>query len=437
MRTPPLPPECTRINSPIHEKQCEWVKALESHPDREFAEYVINGVKNGFRIGYAQEKRKSATSNLLSAMVHPEVVAKYLEGEIEVARLVGPFQRGSLPQVHCSPFGVIPKKGQDSWRLIVDLSSPRGSSINDGIKEDLASIAYVSVDTVINRMLQWCPETILAKTDVKSAIRIVPVHPSDRWLLGLQWNNKIYIDTVLPFGLRSAPKIFNAVADALQFIALTKGGIQSIVHHLDDFLIVGHPRSDECKVALECFTRICQQLGIPLAPEKTVGPSTVLEFLGIGLDTERMTIFLPERKRQGLIQLIQEIKQRKSATKVELLSLAGSLQHATKVIKPGRCFIRSAYELASLRQRPHDRIRLTRDFKADMSWWSIFMEQWNGTSLLWDHLHQYAEVMVISDETGSWGCGALAGGSWLQHEWLPGTLRMSIAQKELIPIVMA
>ena len=225
MGTPPLPPECTRINSPIHEKQCEWVKALESHPDREFAEYVINGVKNGFRIGYAQEKRKSATSNLLSAMLHPEVVAKYLEGEIEIARLVGPFQRGSLPQVHFSPFGVIPKKGQDSWRLIVDLSSPRGSSINDGIKEDLASIAYVSVDTVINRILQWGPGTILAKTDVKSAFRIVPVHPSDRWLLGLQWNNKIYIDTVLPFGLRSAPKIFNAVADALQFIALTKGGI--------------------------------------------------------------------------------------------------------------------------------------------------------------------------------------------------------------------
>ena len=65
------------------------------------------------------------------------------------------------------------------------------------------------------------------------------------------------------------------------------------------------------------------------------------------------------------------------------------------------------------------------------------MEQWNGTSLLWDHLHQHAEVMVISDISGSWGCGALAGGSWLQHEWLPGTLGMSIAQKELIPIVMA
>ncbi len=133
--TPPLPPECTRIN---YEKQ------FESHPDREFADYVINGVKNGFRIGHDQEKRKSATTNLLSAMVHQEVVAKYLEGEIQVARLVGPFRQGSLPQVHCSPFGVIPKKGQDCWRLI-DLSSPRGSSINDGIKEDLASIVYVSV----------------------------------------------------------------------------------------------------------------------------------------------------------------------------------------------------------------------------------------------------------------------------------------------------
>ena len=65
------------------------------------------------------------------------------------------------------------------------------------------------------------------------------------------------------------------------------------------------------------------------------------------------------------------------------------------------------------------------------------MDLWSGTSLLWDHLHQYPEVFVLSDASGSWGCGAMVESSWLQHEWLPGASTMSIAHKELISIVMA
>lgn len=51
----------------------------------------------------------------------------------------------------------------------------------------------------------------MAKMDIKQAYRIVPVHPEDRRLLGMQWQDKVYVDKVLPFGLRSAPLIFSAV----------------------------------------------------------------------------------------------------------------------------------------------------------------------------------------------------------------------------------
>lgn len=45
---------------------------------------------------------------------------------------------------HLSPFGVIPKKGGNKWRVIVDLSSLHGTSINDGINPALTSIHYSS-----------------------------------------------------------------------------------------------------------------------------------------------------------------------------------------------------------------------------------------------------------------------------------------------------
>ena len=150
-----------------------------------------------------------------------------------------------------------------------------------------------------------------------------------------------------------------------------------------------------------------------------MGLSTVLEFLGIGLDTEKNDYFLTRQKEAGPDRTYsRNKKKRKSASKEELQSLAGKLQHASKVIIPGRCLIRSVYELTSLRQKTHNRICLTRDFKSDLSWWYTFVEQWNGTSL-----HQYPEVTVIRDAAGSWECGAL---SLFKHKWLLGTTGMSI-----------
>ena len=58
--------------------------------------------------------------------------------------------------------------------------------------------------------------TLLAKIDVESAYRLIPVHPSDRSLLGIQWKGKV-CNGMLPFCLRSAPKLFTTVADALEW----------------------------------------------------------------------------------------------------------------------------------------------------------------------------------------------------------------------------
>ena len=47
---------------------------------------------------------------------------------------------------------------------------------------------------------------------------MLPIYPDDQNLLGVQWEGERYTDGALPFGLRSALKIFSAVADALQWI---------------------------------------------------------------------------------------------------------------------------------------------------------------------------------------------------------------------------
>jgi len=113
------------------------------------------------------------------------------------------------------------------------------------------------------------------------------------------------MDAKLPFGLRSAPKIFNAVADALEWCTASEG-VEVIFHYLDNFAILGTPESEQCSQDLGTLKRVCSELGVPLAPEKQAAPSTVIEFLGIVIVTVRQELRLPLDKLEQLQKLTVE-----------------------------------------------------------------------------------------------------------------------------------
>ena len=176
--------------------------------------------------------------------MYTDPVVAYLESEQLASRIVGPFD--SLLNIQVNRFGVIPKSNQPGkWRPILDLSYPPGHSVNDGIDPQWCSLRYATVDQAIAHILQLGRGALLAKVDVGHAYRNIPVHPEDRHLLGMAWRGQRYIDTTLPFGLRSAPKIFTAVADALEWV-LSQDGLSWSIHYIDDFLTAGCAGTDEC-----------------------------------------------------------------------------------------------------------------------------------------------------------------------------------------------
>ena len=129
--------------------------------------------------------------------------------------------------------------------------------------------------------------TLLAKIDIKSAFRLLPVHPSDRHLLAMKWNKGIYIDSCLPFSLRSAPKLFNILADLFLWILQQQATFPTI-HYLDDYLTMGPAGEPNCYNNLHTMMDIAKHLGIPLVMDKVEQPSHCLTFLGIILDTQKM-----------------------------------------------------------------------------------------------------------------------------------------------------
>ena len=296
---------------------------------------------------------------------------------------------------------------------------------------------YITVDDAIERILDMGPGCQLAKLDVEHAYRNVPVHPDDQILLAMQWKGGIYIDTVLPFGLRSAPKIFSAIADALEWILLDQG-VSLILHYLDDFLTMGKPNTTECQHNLELTTRLCEFLGMPLKVEKLEGPTEVLIFLGIILDTLRLEIRLPTDTPAELKEAIRKWRRRDSCTKREFLSLIRKLVHATKVVTAGRTFLRRMIDTAMLVKCLNHHIKLTSEFHSDWAWWECFLPHWNCRSFMSMHKMQWdPQVVFSSDTSGTWGYRASWSTQWFQCEWQSSWTGKSIALKELLPIVLA
>ena len=126
------------------------------------------------------------------------------------------------------------------------MSFPHGSRVNDGIDPSLCSLAYTTVDEVAALIAKLGPGALLAKVDIESAYRLIPVHPQDRPLQAMRWEGQLYIDPMLPFGLHSDPKIFNAVANALNW-HLHQSEIPLIRHYMDDFIIIAPPHSSQCR----------------------------------------------------------------------------------------------------------------------------------------------------------------------------------------------
>ena len=204
----------------------------------------------------------------------------------------------------------------------MDMSSPECQSVNDRIRESLHTLSYVMVWDAAQAVAAKGQETLMAKVDVKSVCRNVPIHPHNQWLMGMLWEGSLYIGTALPFGLRPALMVFTAVADAVEWIVWQER-VDFAIYHLDDYLVVGASAFPECAEALTTLLGGFDQLGLPVAMDKLEGPWSRLTFLGFELDSSALEIWLAQAKLRELQHLISTWGGRKSCIRRELKLLVG------------------------------------------------------------------------------------------------------------------
>nr|XP_054749833.1 uncharacterized protein LOC129255509 [Lytechinus pictus] len=338
----------------------------------------------------------------------------------------------------CSPVGLVPKKEAGEYRMIHHLSAPSNNSLNGQINRADCTVVYASFDEAVKLVQRIGHGACMGKADIKSAFRLLPVHPDDFDLLGMCVEGRFYFDKCMPMGCSVACSAFEKFSSFLEYCCRKVAGIPNTLHYLDDFLFVG-ASVVECAHLMYSFQALCENFGVPIAEGKTEGPVTVLTFLGLEIDSLAKLVRVPQDKVSALLHLLSCVMGADKVTLRKLQSVIGSLNFVCRAVAPGRAFLRRLIDLTVGVHEPHHKIRLSVGARADLRAWYSFLQDFNGNVWFSNQFTQRnAELHFFTDASGSIGFGAYFQGKWTQGKWPVGvcTPVYSIAFLELFPIVV-
>jgi hypothetical protein len=290
----------------------------------------------------------------------------------------GNYVMAPAPPLIVSPLGIIPKS-DGGVRIIHDCSRPKGQAVNDYVSHTF-KFQYQSLDDA-KKLIN--PNSYMAKVDLKSAYRSVPISSTSQKVTGFKWvlhgDVQYFYDTKLPFGSREAPGIFHRLSQAVRRMMARRGF--EVVAYLDDFFLCEHTKA-RCFEALVTLLRLLRKLGFYINWSKVVNPTQQITFLGIEICSVQMQLRLPQGKLAELSTELSSFMSRSRASKRQLQSLAGKLNWAASVVYGGRVFLRRIIDaFCKLKHKMH-KIRLSLDIQEDIAWWHRFMATFNGKSLL-------------------------------------------------------
>ena len=415
---------------------------LHNYHNQKDAVYLHDGFSNGFRLQYSGPRVPIFSRNLISAEHYAQELKDKINKEVRLGRICGPFSQNPISNLRINPVGLIPKK-TGGLRLISHLSYPPGLSINDFIDPELCSVHYSKFDNAIEMLQNLGNCALMAKKDIKSAFNLCPIYPGDFDLLGIYVDHKYYIQKMLPQGASISCSIFETFSTFIQWAVSEKAKSNNIDHFVDDFILCSINDHKKCQHLMDCFDYVCQDLGVPINDEKTEGPTTKLEYLGLEIDTVDGVIRIPNDKLDKIKQQLISFLKSKKITLKFLQSLVGLLNFLSKAIPSGRAFSCRFYEAMAHAKKPHHFIKKSFGMDQDARIWLLFLENVNGTCVFTQNEWvENEDLELYADASGSraLGCGSYYRGKWVSFKWpdyWSKDVFKDITYLELIPIVLA
>ena len=381
-----------------------WRRRLQGYSDEGLVEFL----EFGWPIGSVRNNVNPAQSeNHASALHHEKFIDLYIQKELQEGSLIGPFETNPFSSdLYISPLSSV-DKDEKSRRVIVDLSYPSGNSVNDTIPKDeymgkFYKLKFPTVDTFREMVYAQGHNCLMYKRDLKRAYRQFPVDPHDFNKLGLKWKGLIYIDTALPMGMRTSAMACQRATNAVSFICQKEG--YKVLNYIDDF--VGVEQGEKAWRAFQFLGHTLQELGLVESVNKTVEPSTCLQFLRVKFDSVAMTISVTASRVEEIRREAGFWVGRKEATKRQLQSLLGKLAFVTNCVPPARVFTARMLNQIRVLKSNNQTFQIGPEIKADLEWWIEMLPHYNGVNMIVNEKWSDPDQFVESDACLS-GSGAI------------------------------
>ena len=406
----------------------------QSSYDTVKTDFLIDGLKNGFKLNYRGPREVTVRSPNLPFRTGNKIdLWNMVMKEVRLKRYAGPYPQPPFKHYIQSPIGLVPKDGGKKMRLIFHLSYPRDgkSSVNINTPKEHCTVQYKDFDQAVRRCMEELNEgefCYLGKSDLTSAFRILGISPDDWPLLVMKAENpkdgKIYyfVDKCLPFGHSISCALFQKMSDAMEWITRHRTGKESI-NYLDDFFFAA-VKKFLCDLQVETFLHVCEEINFPYSQEKTQWSCTQLVFLGLLINTVLRLICVPTEKIEKAKDLILILLQRKKskAKLIEIQRLAGYLNFLCKAVLPGRPFVRRLYFMCSGLTHPHHHTKLNHGAKEDLRMWLRFLDHpsvYCHSFLDYHNVIKPEQVNFYTDTSGNatLGAGGVCQKSWYSIKW--------------------
>lgn len=428
---PVIKPIVGRFNVPV------WEKYLRTY---RHATYILDGIQNGFRIGIDAailNKNKPITRDPVYIKLdfyEKQAITDWLLKGVSKGFIAGPFDLNyqfPWPRgLHCAPMFVVPKPGFRNYRPIVHLSWKQFGhylSVNELLCDYMKTVNYVSFKETVNLINNAGKGAYIFLIDAQDAYYRVPIHPSDFCWNGLKWAKKYWVFLSLQMGLSSSPKIYTAFADAIEYICVNNNkdiaflnGIQQLRHYIDDFFACVRSKKKAWRLYKALFN-LMTELGIPTQEKKCTPPNTRAKVLGWIYDTLLQCVELPPKKRLDLIKIIERLLKTQRSDKKSLEQLIGKLQNASKVVFPGKAFVRRLEAVLYLPGWQYDVPLNLSDFVCeDLVWWLEILKDPKCTRTSFDLLLKLpsdGDFYIYTDAASEVGVGGHTQGHAFRIEW--------------------
>ena len=201
-------------------------------------------------------------------------------------------------------------------------------------------------------------------------------------------------------------------------------------------LILSHT-IQEAHMSRDTVIYLLQNLGFIINIKKSIlHPCQKIEFLGMEIDSIKMTLSLTPYKVQKVVKTCQNLLRSHSTTLLELTRVVGLLSSTIQAVEPAKIQLRflQQQQIVCLRKKMNYQSVITLNTKSrtELTWWIENLRFCNGRTF-----SQLNPQVIIQTDASLTGWGAVCNGVQTSGQWSEEERSLHINVLELLAIKLA